>query len=202
MIGAGNQDQALRRGRGSNHCSQLPRGRELVAVAAQEKLGDGEIVEEGIPISATLGRGGQAKSDERAQVAMLCAGLATGPQRHGRAKTESHDNERKAEFAIQPIHAGLDVAGLGSAVVFALAQARAAEVEAQGRAAQSPRGIVEHLHGVIDNLVVQVAAAERVGMTDERRKMRIGRALIKNRFQLAGRTGKRKAADCAPGRVL
>src|SRR5208337_4780696 len=103
---------------------------------------------------------------------MRCAGKITSAQRHGRPKTESGDDERKMELALQPIHASQHVAGLGDAVMCAFAQARAAKVEAQYRPAQAPRGIVEYPHGVVDNLVVQVAAAQRMGMTDQRSKMR------------------------------
>ena len=77
-------------------------------------------------------------------------------------------------FVFKPIERGQHIAGLGLAVVRALAQARAAKVEAQHRPAEAPFRIVERLHGVIDNLVVQVAAASGMGMADQRGKRRIG----------------------------
>ena len=54
----------------------------------------------------------------------------------------------------------------------ALAQARAAKVEAQNRPAQPEGWIVEGLHGVIDDLVVEGAAMERMRMADERGESR------------------------------
>ena len=127
--------------------------------------------------------GGQAEGDESTDIVMRWVGLATGPQRHGRAKTESRNDDGKAELALQPIHASEYVASLGYAVVFAFAQAGAAKVEAQDGTVQPPYGIVQHLHGVVDNLVMQIAAAERVRMAEQRGETRMGRALIEDRFQ-------------------
>ena len=74
--------------------------------------------------------------------------------------------ERKMKLAFQPVQRGKHIAGFGFAIVRAFTQARAAKVEAQNRTAESPMPVIERLHGVVDDLVVQVAAAERVGMAD------------------------------------
>ena len=73
----------------------------------------------------------------------------------------------------------------------AFAQACAAEVEAQHGPAQAPLGRIEHLHGVIDHLVVHGAAADGMRMADKRRR-------IANRLRLrsaAPQAGRRDHAN-------
>ena len=71
-------------------------------------------------------------------------------------------------FVFKPVECGQNVGGFGAAVVCALAEAGAAKVEAQDRKPESPLRIVEDLHGVVNNLVVQIAAAQGMRMADER----------------------------------
>ena len=101
-------------------------------------------------------------------------------------------------FVFEPVERGQHVAGFCSAVMRSLAQARAAKVEAQDGTAESPVRIVEDLHGMVDNLVVQVAAVERVGVADERGKRRIGRALDSKPLQ-AGRRDRPNPVCAVPG---
>ena len=59
-------------------------------------------------------------------------------------------------------------------------------------------GIVEGLHGVVDDLVVQGAAAEGMGMADERGKGSIGSALVREGLR-AGRRGRPDPRCAVPG---
>jgi len=197
MVGAWNENEALGFGRGSSHLMQLLNGREGVAIAAEKKLWKGEIPRKRITKGVAGSGGRQAENDQSAQIAMSCFRFSGCTQHHSRAKTETCDDEREPEFTFQPIHPCEHITGLGETVVLTLAQTGAAKIKPQDRAAKPPRGIVQHLHGVVDNFVVQVAAAEGMGMADQRGKASLRRTLVQDGFQLAGGTGERKAADGA-----
>ena len=57
---------------------------------------------------------------------------------HGRAKAKADGDERALVFVFKPVERGKDIAGFRTAVVRALAQAGAAEVEAQHGKPKSP----------------------------------------------------------------
>ncbi len=170
----------------------------------RKSFGICQIPQEGIAVSGTIGLRGQAQRDEgahswssrQARAAYLLE-AATSPQRHGRAKTVSGDNQRTLEFLFEPVESGKNIAGFSLAIVHSIAQAGAAKVEAQHGPAQAPSRIVEDLHGVVHNLVVEIAAEHGMGMADERGERSIGRSRIQNRLQTAGRTVERDAANCA-----
>ena len=58
-------------------------------------------------------------------------------------------------------------------------------------------GIVEGLHGVVDDLVVEVAAVEGVGVADERGKGSVGSAFVQKGFKTAGGAGQIQTAQYA-----
>ena len=88
-------------------------------------------------------------------------------ERHGGTETESGDNQRTLKLAIEPVQRGKNIADFCVAVVCAFAQAGATKVEAQNGKAQAPIGIIKGLHGVVNNLVVQIAAVKRMRVADE-----------------------------------
>ena len=87
------------------------------------------------------------------------------------------------------------VGGFCAAVVRSLAESCAAKVEAQDRKGEPPGGIVEGLHGVVDDLVVEVAAVEGVGVADERGKGSVGSAFVQKGFKTAGGAGQIQTAQ-------
>ena len=68
----------------------------------------------------------------------------------------------------------------------AFAEAGATEVEAENRKAEAEVGAIENLHGVIDDFVVQRAAAERVRMADESGEAGAGSTFVEESFESAG----------------
>ena len=73
----------------------------------------------------------------------------------------------------------MDVFYFGAAVMGAFAETGSAEVEAQ----HGPALAMEDFHGMVDDLVVHGAAAERVGMADERHVGSVAAAFIEQSFQ-------------------
>ena len=111
-------------------------------------------------------------------------------KRHGCAEAEAHHNHGSIVFVFKPVERGQNILGLARAIMLAFAQSRAAKVEAQHRPAQSELRRVEHLHGVVHDLVVHGAAALGMGMADQRGERRSGQSLVQNRLEPPGRTGK------------
>src|SRR5208282_5474521 len=75
--------------------------------------------------------------------------------------------------------------------VFALAQAGAAEVEAQHGESE----VVERLHGVEDDFIVQRSTVERMRMTDDGSMRRVGRSGVEQGFQASGGAGEEERAN-------
>src|SRR5882724_6486339 len=75
--------------------------------------------------------------------------------------------------------------------MLAFTQAGAAEVETQHREPE----VVQRLHGVEDNFVVERPTIKRMRMTNDCRMRRGGRSRIEQRFQAAGRAFEKKRAD-------
>src|SRR5262249_30324653 len=118
----------------------------------------------------------QAECDERADVERPI-GHATGTQDGRRAEAESGSDDGKMKFVCKPVESGERVGGLFCAVMRALAEAGSAEVEAENGKRQTPRGIIERLHRMVDDLVVHGSAAKRVRMAEQRCEGRIGCAV-------------------------
>jgi hypothetical protein len=135
-----------------------------------------------------VGLRGQAERDEDADIGTGLR-VTTGLECHGRAKAEADGNEGAAVFVFEPVKRSQHVGGFGSAVVRSLAEACAAKVEAEDGKGESPRGIVEGLHGVVDDLVVEIAAVEGVRVADERGKRSVGSAFVQQGFETACGTG-------------
>ena len=83
---------------------------------------------------------------------------------------------------LEPVEGGADVFDFPfTSSVFAFAQSGAAEVEAQYGKSEG----LERFHGVKNDLVVQRAAEERVGMTDYGCMSCVWRSGIQQRFEAA-----------------
>jgi hypothetical protein len=87
---------------------------------------------------------------------------------------------------MKPIECSGDVGGFGEAIVASFAEAGAAEVKAKDGKAESEVDTVEDFHGVIDDFVVESAAAEWVRMTDESGVAGVRSAFVEEGFQTAG----------------
>lgn len=194
VIGAGEEHQTFGIGGGRGHLLQLSGRGELVAVSAEKELGNGAVLQGRIAVVMTVGLSGQAEGDESADVG---AGLrvTTGMERHGCAEAEAYGNEGTVVFGFEPVECGEDVGGFGTAVVGSLAEASAAKVEAEDGKGESPGGIVEGLHGVVDNFVVEVAAVKGMGMADERGKGSVGCAFVQKGFKTADGAGQIQTAQ-------
>ncbi len=130
-------------------------------VAGDEELGLGAGGEEAVGVVASGGADGQAEADQAGD-ARVAAG---GAQADVRAEGEAREEDRVAKTACSR-RGGAHVLDLAAAfVVGALAEAGAAEVEAQDGHAEMGEG----LHGVVDDLVVHGAAGGRVRVRDDAR---------------------------------
>lgn len=109
----------------------------------------------------------------------------SGGQGHSGAKTEPHEDDGKTEGCTEPLDASCYVGGLIGSVMSAFAQAGSAEVKAQHWPTQAPLRRVHRLHGMIDNFVVEVAAAERMRMTQQYSGWSIFPAFIEDGFEPA-----------------
>ena len=160
---------------------ELIGGCELVAVSAEKEFGDVAGLEARIVVVVAVGLRGQTKRGEGNNI---WTGLlvATSLQSHGRAKAEADGDDRAPVFVFKPVQSGENVGCFGSAVMSSLAEASAAKVEAQNRKPETPLRIVDGLHGVVDDLVVEIAAAEGMRMADESGKGRVGSAFINQGF--------------------
>ena len=95
-------------------------------------------------------------------------------------------------LGVQPVERGAHVVDFSVAViVLALAQSRAAKVEAQHGETKT----VQRFHGVEDDFVVQRSAEQRVRMTDDRGVSRIFCAGIQQCFQPACGAVEKQRAD-------
>ena len=129
-----------------------------------------------------IGFGWQAEGGEGADFGARLR-MATGLEGHGRAKAEADGDEGKLVFVFKPVEGGEGVGCFCTAVVSTLAEAGAAKIETKDREDQAPLGVVEGLHGVVDDLVVHGAAARGVGMADEGGKESVRSALIEESFR-------------------
>jgi hypothetical protein len=126
-------------------------------VAGDEELGLGAGGQEAVGVVAAGGADGQAETDEAGD-AWVSAG---GAQADVRAEGEAGEDDRLLEDSVHVGYGGADVFDFAAAfVVDALAEAGAAEVEAQGGDGE----VGEGLHRVVDDLVMHGAARGGVGV--------------------------------------
>ena len=83
-----------------------------------------------------------------------------GSERRGSAKREPGGKNGQGKLVTEPVKRCEKVRGFSTPIVNAFAEADTAEVEAKRR----PAEIAEDTRGMIDDLVVHGATAERVGM--------------------------------------
>src|SRR5450631_508465 len=196
MIGAGKEHQSFGLGGGGGQLRQLCCGCELIMVSAQEKFWNAAGMQRWVSETLVLGLGRQAECDECADVGSGLTAAATGHNSHGRTKAEANGNHRAFVFVFKPCESGKHIGGLRLPVMRTLAQAGAAKVEAQHWEAKSPRRIVEGLHGVVDNFVVKITAAQGMRMTDQCGERCIGSAFVDHGFESACWSGQKHAPKC------
>jgi hypothetical protein len=179
VVGAGNPDQLFGLA-GEGDCGlDVGNGAVLISRAADEELGLGAIAQEAEVVVAAFGVDGKPESDEARNARIAAADLEADPGAEG----ESGEEDGAMELAVEPVDGGTNVVLLAAAVIVgALAEARAAEVEAKDGETEG----LEGLHGVVNDLVVQGASAQRVRMADEGGKGRVGRAGVEQSFKAAG----------------
>ncbi len=184
MIGALKQREFFGISGGRNNLRQLLGGRKLVAISADEELGEREVLQRWIFVVAIAVADRESKSNQRTNAG--CQALAAvSSDRHGCAEAEARENDGAIVLLVKPVESREHIAGFGFSIVNAAAQADAAKIEAQDRTVETPMRCVEDLHGVVDDLVVKVAAAERMRMADQRGKGSAGSAFIHHRLQTA-----------------
>jgi len=190
VIGAGDEDELFGIAGAGDDGFDLGARAELVARAADEELGLRATGEEAEVVIAAFSVDGKSQSNEAGDARVATTYLEADPGAEG----ESGEKDGAMELLVEPVESGANVVLLAAAeVVGALAEAGAAEVEAQDGEAEG----LEGLHGVIDDFVVQGASAKRVGMADEGRKRGVGRAGVEEGFEAAG--GGAEIVDGAEG---
>ncbi len=183
MIGAGEERQLFGIGSRGNHARKFVGRRKLILVSAEKELGNGAVIEVVVLVAAGFGLvgglNGKAERNERSGMDDTCARTA-GFDGHGRTKAETDGHHGKSVLVFEPAESGFHVGGFRLAVVLALAAACPAKVEAKHRPSEPECGIVDGLHGVIHNLVMEGSPEERMRMADERRKTRVGSPFLQN----------------------
>ena len=189
VIGAGKEHQSFGFGGGGGHLRQLCGGRELVVVSAEKELGNGAVVQGRIAVVVAVGLGGQAERDESADIGGGIAGWQQAWSAMAAPKLKpTATSGRLYSFSSQSSAASTSpVSARPSCVPWLRPVPR--KLKRRTGQAESPGRIVEGLHGVVDDLVVQGAAAQGVGMADERGKGSVGSAFVQKRFKTAGGTG-------------
>lgn len=187
MVGVRNKNQLFRfRGCGDD-IAKLVRGRELVATAAEEELGDRAGRKHGITIVAALSFSRKTEGSEAANLGVAAA----GGKPHGCSKGETGDDDGLVVVQGEPVQGRFHVFGFSAAVMLAFAQASAAKVEAQNRAAKA----MKDFGGMVDDLVVHGSAPEGVWVTDQTDELRARMAFIQYRFESPRRTLEFEGAD-------
>ncbi len=126
--------------------------------------------------------GGQTKGDECAYTIVSVASA----QAYGGSERKAGEDYGQREFALEPVEGGAHVFDFTDAVcVLAFAQAGAAEIEAQ----YGESKVVERLHGVEDNFIVQRSSIEWMRMADHSGMRRVGRSGVEQGFQASGGAG-------------
>lgn len=179
MVGARNPDEIFGFAGEGNGGFDLRDGAERVVVAADEELGLGASAEEIVAVIAAFSVDGEAEGDESGDTGIAATGLEADPGAEG----ESGEKDGAMELAVEPGEGGADVVQFAAAeVVLAFAEPGSAEIEAKDGEAEG----LEGLHGVVDDFVVEGAAAQGVRMADEGGEGRRGRADVEQGLKPAG----------------
>jgi len=186
MIGTFDQHQFFRFRDRLSQSFQLGARAEGIASSADEQLGCGaglqeiEVVNSGFFQACGDGRDRRSHADERTYPCIV----VSRAQADRGAKRKSGKNQRQMESCVKPVERGPYVFDFTLAVVvLALAQSRATEVEAQHGKSE----VIQRLHGVKHNFIVQGSAKQRMRMADHRGVARIASASIEQRLQAPGR---------------
>ena len=189
MIAAFDDHQLLRLWQRRNQGFQLGARAELIARSTHEQFGLAAVAEKIQSVNARLFRIGSDRRN-RDSYANHGANSRVGTRRsqsNRRAKRKSRKDQRQVKLGIEPVKRSAHVFDLPLAlVVFALAQARAAKVEAQHGKTKA----VQRLHGMEDDFIVQRPAKQRMRMADDGCMGGILRATVKQRFKPSHRAVK------------
>jgi hypothetical protein len=184
VIGTGDPDQLFRFGRDGDCGFDRGNRSVRVAVAADEQLRLGAVAQESVVVIATLCVHGQAEGDEACDPRIV----ATGAQTDVRTKREAGKEDWPVKFSIQPVESGADIVLLAMPlIVLAFAEFGAAEVKTENGKAE----VLNSLHGVVNDLVVHGASAERVRVADQSGVWGVGLADIEQGLEAA----------CGPAKV-
>src|ERR1700722_10476596 len=182
MISGFNNDQLLRLRRRGHQRFQFCAWPELIASAANEKLGLRAIAQEVIGINARLFAAAGDRdyrgshSDQRFHP-WVRAGRA---QADRRAKGKACEDKRETKFSVQPIERSAEVLDFAvSVIMLTLAQAGAAKIKTQHRKAKTVQGF----HGMEDDFIVQGSTEQRMRMADDRSISRVWSSGVEQRFQ-------------------
>ena len=161
MIGSLDQHQLARLWKRVHQSLQLCPRAELIARAADEKLGLGTRLEKRKIVSSLVDRGHWDAEADEGPDARIRAG---NRQTDGSAEGKSGKDQRQAELAIQPVERSADIIPFpASVVVLALAQTGTTKIEAQHGESKA----VQRLHGVEHDLVVESSSEQRMGMAHQ-----------------------------------
>jgi hypothetical protein len=158
VVGPFNPNQFLFVGGLSDYCFNGSLAAVRVASTLDKQFGLGAVGQ--VAQLARICR--KAHTDERLDARMAAAGPHSDPGSKGEARQKDGFSW---ELFFQLGERGAHVAGFSSAgIMFALAESSTAEVEAQHR---SPGARLQDLGNLVDDLVVEGAAIERVRMADQ-----------------------------------
>ena len=194
MIRAFDQHQLFRLGHGRNQRFQLGARTKLIAGAADKQLGLGAILHEFKCVHAWLfGVGcnrayGSSNSDDRTNTGVR----ASRPQSDRCAKRKSSKQKWQMILGVKPVERSVDILNFAVAlIVFPVAQASAAEVEAQHRKAKA----VQRLHRMEDDFIVQCSAKQRMRMANDSSVRRVRCACVEQSFQASSRAVEKQGSD-------
>ena len=189
MISSFDADQFLRIGKSADERFEFTRRAERVARAADKELGFRARAQKFEIVEAVFKNdGGQAEGDESADAVVR----TRGAQSDGGSEGEAGEDYGQRKLAFEPIKGGAHVFDFPDAAgVLALAQSGAAEVKAQYGESE----VVERLHGVENDFVVQRSTVERMRMAHQGGMGRARQSGIEQGFQASGRAGEEERAD-------
>ena len=157
MIPALDHDQLLRfRNRRDQRLQFRPRP-ELVARSADEQLWLWTFAQEVERVSTRFFHFSRKRTNRHSQAdeCIHPSMWTCGAQSDCRAEGEPREHQRQMKLRVEPVQSDSNIFDFSSpAIVLALAQAGAAEIEAQNRKSEA----VQRLHRVEDDLVVQRSA--------------------------------------------
>jgi len=133
MVGFRNPNEAFGWGCSSEYSFEVMDGSVTVMVAKEEELGKGAVGEEWVGIaseSCTIQRDIDGKSD--GYKGLYAVVIMCGVEGDGGAEGETGGEDGQVEVVVEPVEGGEDIFALAdAAVVFAVAEANRAEVEAE-----------------------------------------------------------------------